>query len=105
VDAKGWKRIGRVEDFRPGCSRSIQVGGRRVAIFRAGDEWLALEDVCPHMRARLSEGRVEAGTVTCGWHGWQFDLRSGACLNKTWARVRVYPLRLDGGEVWLGPPP
>jgi len=56
------------------------------------------------MRARLSEGQVEAGTVTCSWHGWQFDLRSGSCLNKSWARVQTYPLRLERGEVWIGPP-
>jgi nitrite reductase/ring-hydroxylating ferredoxin subunit len=56
------------------------------------------------MRARLSEGRVEAGVVTCGWHGWRFDLRSGACLNKSWAAVPTYPLRIEQGEVWIGLP-
>lgn len=107
----GWQRVGRIEDFPQGHGRSVRLGERRVAVFKLDGEWLALEDVCPHMRARLSEGSVHGATVTCGWHGWTFDLRSGRSLTKSWARVRTCPVRVQGNEVWLGalkpvqPPP
>ncbi|WP_066254498.1 aromatic ring-hydroxylating dioxygenase subunit alpha [Hydrogenophaga flava] len=40
----------------------------------------ALRDRCCHRTARLSEGWVnEAGHITCGYHGWQYDC-SGACV-------------------------
>ena len=99
-----WQRVGKAAEFRSGRPRSVRVGERRIAVFRLGKEWFALEDVCPHMRARLSEGAVRSGIVTCGWHGWRFDLRSGSCLTKPWARVRTCPVRVMEGEVWLGPP-
>ncbi len=99
-----WLRIGRLEEFPAGGARSVRVGARRMAIFRVGEEWFALEDVCPHMRARLSEGSVSGLEVTCGWHGWRFDLRSGRSLTKSWASVRTGAIRVEAGEVFLAPP-
>lgn len=98
-----WRRVGEVSDFPEGRPRSVRLGDRRVAIFRVGTEWFALEDVCAHMRARLSEGSVDGLEVTCSWHGWRYDLRTGRSLTKSWARVRTCPVKVEGGEVWLGP--
>lgn len=104
MTSAAWRWVGRVADFPPGSARSVRIGQRRVAVFRVGAEWFALEDVCAHMRARLSEGSVCGHEVTCGWHGWKFDLRSGRSLTKSWARVRTFQVRVEAGEVWLGPP-
>ena len=38
-----------------------------------------LIDRCPHRNAPLSMGRVHAGALECGYHGWRFDGR-GACV-------------------------
>ncbi|MEE9218169.1 MAG: Rieske (2Fe-2S) protein [Acidobacteriota bacterium] len=99
----GWKRIGRAADFSREGARSVRLGEQRVAVFRIGGEWFALEDVCPHMRARLSEGRVRKGVVTCSWHGWRFDLRTGRCLGRGRRNVRTCRVRERDGDVWLGP--
>jgi nitrite reductase (NADH) small subunit/3-phenylpropionate/trans-cinnamate dioxygenase ferredoxin subunit len=74
-----------------------------VAVFRVGEEWFAIEDVCPHMRARLSEGALHGCVVTCGWHGWRIDLRTGRALTRSRARVCVCAVRIEAGQVWLGP--
>ena len=43
--------------------------------------WRVFEDVCPHRRVPLSEGRVERdGTLLCSYHGWRFD-GNGACVD------------------------
>ncbi|MCZ6778808.1 MAG: Rieske 2Fe-2S domain-containing protein [Acidobacteria bacterium] len=99
----GWRKIGREEDFRKGEGRSLNVGGRQVAVFREGAEWFAIEDACPHMRARLSEGTIRDCVVTCGWHGWRIDLRSGVALTRSRARVATCAVRVEDGQVWLGP--
>jgi phenylpropionate dioxygenase-like ring-hydroxylating dioxygenase large terminal subunit len=36
-----------------------------------------LTDRCPHRNAPLSMGRVSAGELECGYHGWRFDRRGG----------------------------
>lgn len=45
------------------------------------DGWV-IEKRCPHQGAHLDRvGEVEGTTITCGLHGWAFDLETGACLN------------------------
>jgi nitrite reductase/ring-hydroxylating ferredoxin subunit len=88
-------------DVAPGSGRTVRADGRQFALLNVEGELIAIDDACPHMRASLSGGEIEGRTVTCSWHGWQFDLDSGQCLGVEWARVRRYPLRLEGDQVFL----
>jgi phenylpropionate dioxygenase-like ring-hydroxylating dioxygenase large terminal subunit len=41
---------------------------------KAGDQWRAFADVCPHRLVPLSEGRLNsAGELECPYHGWSFN--------------------------------
>ncbi len=53
----------------------ISLGGRRIALFRdAEGRPAAVDDLCPHRHASLSEaGAVRGGAIVCGYHGWSFD--------------------------------
>jgi nitrite reductase (NADH) small subunit/3-phenylpropionate/trans-cinnamate dioxygenase ferredoxin subunit len=96
-------KVGRRAEFREGRGRAVTVGGRRVAVFRVGERWRALQDRCPHMGASLAEGRIESGVVTCHWHGWRFELETGrgAPPARPWACARPYEVRVDGEDVWI----
>lgn len=48
--------------------------------------------VCPHLGASLDNADVENGVVTCPWHGYRFDVRSGRCVSGQAFRLR----RIDG---------
>ncbi|MFT4122231.1 MAG: non-heme iron oxygenase ferredoxin subunit [Microbacteriaceae bacterium] len=74
----------------------------RVAVFRVGDEYFAIEDRCSHQRAWLSEGFLEPElcAVECPIHASLFDLRTGAPSNPPAVQpVRVFPTRIVDGEV------
>jgi len=99
--------VGRVRDLPAGLSRSVWAGGRRVALFNEKGRLYAIDEACPHMRADLSNGDLRDGTLTCAWHGWRFDIRSGAGLTRSWARLRTHRLYREGDELILelaGPP-
>ncbi len=89
-------KIASTRDVAPGKGQTIRVDGRQIALFNIDGEFLAIDDACPHMRADLSCGLLEGRTVTCTWHGWQFDLDTGQSVNVERARVRKYPVRVDG---------
>ena len=55
--------------------------GGEIALFKLNDQIFALENVCPHMGGPLGEGDIENCIVTCPWHGWQFDIRTGNSEN------------------------
>ncbi len=85
-----------------------KLGGRQVALFVHQGDVLACNNRCPHQGFPLCEGALDAaGVLTCHWHNWKFDLRSGANLYGGDA-LRIYPVRVDAGRVWVDvsdPPP
>jgi nitrite reductase/ring-hydroxylating ferredoxin subunit len=95
-----WIDVGAEADQAPGTGRAIEVAGRRIALFRTDAGWFALEDRCPHLGAPLSAGCVRDGHVVCGWHGWRFDLATGACPVVAGAPgARPVPVRVAAGRV------
>ncbi len=78
----------------------VVVDGRSVALFRVDHGIVAFDDVCPHAGAPLSGGKVRDGHLVCPWHGFLFDVRSGACPIYTGApSAKVREVRVAGGRV------
>lgn len=69
--------VGSVSDFAVGAARMVVVGRRHVAVFRLDDGFHAIDNLCLHQAGPLCEGQIEDDVVTCPWHGWSYDIRSG----------------------------
>jgi nitrite reductase (NADH) small subunit len=93
-------RLGRAEDIPMLEGRSVEVDGRRIAVFRTPDGFRAIDNACPHAGGPLSDGIVADRCVTCPLHGLRFDLDSGASTDGS-ARVRTYSVVERDGELWL----
>lgn len=51
----------------------MHTAGKELVVWNDGQQWRCFEDLCPHRKVPLSEGRVEAGRLECAYHGWKFD--------------------------------
>jgi len=79
-----------------------------VVLFRTGDgSVVALGDRDAHRPFPLSLGRVDGDTTVSGYSGFAYD-RTGACVRVPsqeqvpyGARIPAYPVREDGGLVWI----
>jgi naphthalene 1,2-dioxygenase system ferredoxin subunit len=80
----------------------IVVAGRDIAMYNAGGEIFATDNICTHGHARLCEGFLEGHEIECPLHQGKFDVRTGqpTCAPATEA-IRSYPVRIEGGRVWL----
>ena len=85
----------------PGTGRTVEICGRRFALFNLDGAFHALDDACSHRKAPLGAGSVEAGHVYCPMHGWCFDIRTGACESNPERPVNTYPTRVEAGEVQI----
>ena len=93
-------KIGSVADFPEGKAVPVRVGARRIAVYRIGDEFFAVKNICPHEGNPLHHAPAENGAAVCRAHGWRFDLKSGQCLRgDRETRVAVYRVKVDGDEV------
>jgi len=93
--------VAKVGEIVEGRGLSVDVAGVPVAVFLEGGEYYAIDDVCPHQGAPLSDGIVFDKSVTCSWHGWRFSLENGCWLDSPRSRTRVgtYPVRVVDGEI------
>ena len=104
--------IGRPEDLPPGRGATIEleVGDCtvEVAVFNVGGQFFAIDNACSHRGGPLGEGLLEGSVVECPWHGFRFDVRTGACIDTGYELpgptfpLNSYPVALgDDGELYL----
>ncbi len=79
----------------------VRVGAESIAVFRVGDEVVAVDNVCRHVGNPIDDGFVGGGCVTCPWHGWRYDLRTGEHVTMFGRRpgLRTWRVRTDGDDV------
>ena len=95
--------VGKVSDIPPGEMKKISADGKEILIVNQGGKFFAIDDTCTHAGASLSEGQLQDGIVTCGWHGAQFDCNSGK-LSKFPAKIndlKSYNVVLESDEVFV----
>jgi NAD(P)H-dependent nitrite reductase small subunit len=96
-----WIKVAASGELPAGTSREVVAGDCVIAVFNVNEEYFAMDGVCPHAGGPLAQGTVQSGVVTCPWHGWQFDVKTGRnCLN---ARItaRSYPCKVENGDVFV----
>ena len=79
----------------------VTIDRQDVLLYRRGDDICAIGNECPHQGGSLSDGFVEGDIVVCPLHGWEFDLRSGACMTVPGESVPRYEATVEDGAVFL----
>ena len=89
--------IAKTSDIKPGELVAFDVEGVPIAIANADGRFFAIDDTCTHEQCSLAaEGTLEGTVVTCGCHGAQFDVTTGAVLAPpAFEPVRRYPLHVN----------
>ncbi|HEV3156801.1 MAG TPA: non-heme iron oxygenase ferredoxin subunit [Candidatus Baltobacteraceae bacterium] len=99
---EGFVRVASRAEIPRGGTLSLQVNGREVALFDIAGELFAIEGTCPHQGAPLADGWVEGHRVTCPWHGWCFDVRTGRmAIGAEFDSVETYEVRVENGEIFI----
>ncbi|HXV33726.1 MAG TPA: Rieske (2Fe-2S) protein [Gaiellaceae bacterium] len=109
-----WHDVGSQADLERDGRLVARVDGREVGVVAEPDGTAhGIRNRCPHHGGPLCLGKVaervagEPGvyeltgrrTLRCPWHGWEFDLDTGVCLDEPSLRTAVYPVRVEAGRV------
>jgi len=96
-----WTQAFTLTELPAGTSRVFVRGHQRIAVFHLsgdgvaeGETLAAIDDRCPHEGYPLAKGFVNGCVVTCRWHAFRFDLRTGQCLVGD-EHARAYPVRVN----------
>ncbi len=102
----GWVDAGNPVTIPEGRARIIALpSGDKVAIFRHEGALSAIGNACAHQNGPLGEGRILDCLVTCPWHGFQYDVRTGRSPAPFTEKIPTYGLRIEGGVLQVNPAP
>lgn len=93
-------RVARIADVPTGRMLEVIVGPRSILLCHTREGWFAVDNVCTHAYAKLSEGQLRKMRLICPLHGGSFDCRTGAALGAPAAApLGTYAVRLTGEDV------
>jgi nitrite reductase (NADH) small subunit len=92
-------KVADAQEIEDGKAKIVRVEGLTLAVFRVKDEFFALENSCLHRGGPLGEGNLEGYNITCPWHGWTYDVRTGSFEVIPPLRVRTFPVRKEGESI------
>ncbi len=97
-----WIGVCDAEQVQEDFPYSGNIDGKEIGIYLIDGEYYALEDVCPHAYALLSQGFVEDGKVECPLHEAVFDVKTGQCLHGPGGRnLNRYPVRVYDNQIQI----
>lgn len=94
-----WVSIAEESAISTDAGSTFFVDDIEIAVFRTEGELFAIEGRCPHKGASLGNGALDGGTVTCPWHDWKFDLKTGTGLTNPSSPLTTVPVRVHAGSV------
>ena len=95
-------RAASVGEIPPGTGKCVEVNGKEIALFNLDGKFHAIDNTCLHRGGPLGEGEVDGTTVTCPWHGWQYDILTGKnIMDDAGGGVASYEVKVDGDAVLI----
>ncbi len=92
-------KVAATDELAPGSGMVAEVKDKSIALFNVGGTFYAIDNTCIHRGGPLGEGELEGEVVTCPWHAWEYNVKTGVSVNNPSACVATYPVVIDGSEV------
>jgi nitrite reductase (NADH) small subunit len=113
-----WVHAAAADAVAEGKPAILTVRGKEIGLFLERGRYYAVLNFCPHYGAPICRGRVTGAVTSCGpqqlgydaerrvlrcpWHHWEFDLETGRALAAIKERLRVYPVKCEAGQLYVG---
>lgn len=85
----------------PGTALHVRLGEDAVAVCNVDGALHAMDGICPHSGGPLGHGALEGHTLTCPFHAWEFDCRTGLSDVHEHVRLAIYPVKVEDGEIFV----
>ena len=102
ASAMKWKRVASADELKPGETMRVFVAGIDIALCNLAGSFYAVDNVCTHAYACLTDGYFEADTLECPLHGGRFNVTTGEAGGGIVSEdLRRFAVRVAGGEVFV----
>ena len=94
-----WQKVAKVNEVEDSTGKVVEVNGQQVALFKVGGTFYAIDNICHHRGGPLAEGYLEEGVVTCPWHAWTYDVKTGACQSVPDVKQKCFKVKVEGEDI------
>ena len=99
----GFVKVADVGELAPGDMKVVERGPDQVLLVNVDGTIYAVDDICSHAYASLSEGDLAGEEIECPLHGSAFNVVTGEVQTPPAdENVRTFEVRIDGQDVLLG---
>jgi nitrite reductase (NADH) small subunit len=92
-------KVATLSELWAGTCRAVEVAGKAIALFNVDGNVFALDNTCLHRGGPLGEGTLSGDVVTCPWHLWEYNVRTGEKVNSPDVKVVTYPVQVEGNDI------
>ena len=109
--------VGRVSDIPKGGRLLVTVARQSIGIFNVDGQFYAIKNSCIHDQAPVCLGELsgaflpskfgeyvwgkEGQILRCPWHGWEFDVTTGASIFEPNAKLTTYPVSIIADRIMI----
>lgn len=95
--------VGEAAELQENVIHKVEHDGAVIAVVRLGDEFYAVDGKCSHAGGPLCRGEINAEdkSISCPWHGWEYDLTSGDCLFDDSLKQQTFSVQINDGTVFI----
>ena len=102
MEGTEYRRIAGTDEIEVGKSLCVTIESREILICHIREGYFAVDNICSHARARMSEGRLRGHRVFCPLHSAAFDVRDGSVLSRPATKpLHSHPLRVEAGDILI----
>jgi nitrite reductase/ring-hydroxylating ferredoxin subunit len=91
----------RKDEVPVGMIRELQLDGTVIALANVDGKIFAVNNVCLHRGGPLGQGELRDKTVTCPWHGWEYDVTTGKVVMNPAVGIQTYKVEIRGDDVYV----
>ena len=101
----GFIKVAQVSELKTGEMMAVTIGDDQVLLANIEGNFHAIDDVCSHAYACLSDGDIDREEVACPLHGGSFNAITGAPMNPPAEEpLRVFQIKIEGDDIFVAPP-
>lgn len=104
----------KTDSLKNGEMKAVNIAGKDILIAKVADKFYAVQNLCPHMKGKLAQGKLDGNILTCPKHASQFDVTDGHVIRWTnWPgaisavakfakppkALTTYPVKIEGNKV------
>jgi len=98
----GWHDVAALDDIEDDEPLCVKAADCQIALCKLEGGVYALDDICTHEYASMSDGFIEGDTLECPLHQAQFSIKTGEALTAPATdALKTYETRVEGNRVFV----